>query len=108
MLYGCKALHVHTKHRNLTYNMLNSQQVLRWHIFIEEFQPQFHYIAGTKITLADALSRLPCSVGQRVVTGPHQPKLPNDSIKTSPIDDDMFDASAFSFLLDDQEMLKVF
>ena len=106
MLYGCKALHVHTDHRNLTYNTLNSQRVLRWRLFLEEYQPQFHYIKGTDNTIADALSRLPRSAGQRVA-GPSQPKSPSDSTKAS-LTDDYNAATAFSILCDDQDMLECF
>lgn len=99
---------MHIDHQNHTYTKLNLQQVLRWHLFIEEFQPQFQYIKGTKSTLTDALSRLPRSVGQIVATSPHQPKLLSDSIKSSPSDDDTFTASEFLILLNDQDILKCF
>jgi transposase InsO family protein len=105
MLYGCKALHVHTDHRNLTYNTINSQRVLRWRLFLEEYQPQFHYIKGTDNTVADALSRLPRSAGQRV-PGPCQPKSPKD-IQTSLTDTNDADTS-FSILCDDQDMMDCF
>ena len=33
MLFGCKELHIHTDHCNLTFNKLTSQRVIRWRLF---------------------------------------------------------------------------
>ena len=49
---------MYTDHKNLTFDDLKTQQVLRWHNKIEEYLPWLHYIEGEKDILADNLSRL--------------------------------------------------
>jgi hypothetical protein len=49
---------VHTDHENLTYKHFNSDCVMRWRLYIEEYSPDLCYIKGTKSVAADALSCL--------------------------------------------------
>jgi hypothetical protein len=57
ILLGQK-IKVHTDHENLTYKNFNSDQVMRWRLYIEEYSPELQYIKGTHNVVADALSRL--------------------------------------------------
>jgi RNase H-like domain found in reverse transcriptase len=50
---------VHTDHANLTYKHFNSDRVMRWRLFIEEYSPDLQYIKGENNVVASALSRLP-------------------------------------------------
>ena len=51
-------IHVFTDHKNLTFDDLKTQRVLRWHNKVKEFLPWLHYIKGPRNVLADNLSRL--------------------------------------------------
>ncbi len=51
-------IHVFMDHKNLTFDTLKMQPLLRWHTKIEEFSPMLRYIEGPRNILANNLSRL--------------------------------------------------
>jgi cleavage and polyadenylation specificity factor subunit 1 len=51
-------IRVYTNHENLTQVKFNSDRVMRWRLYIEEYSPDLQYIKGENNVVADALSRL--------------------------------------------------
>ena len=92
MLLGAD-IHIHTDHRNLTYNTLTTLCVLCWCLFIEEFHPTFHYIKGVDNVVADAISRLPM-------------KTVEEADRIQPDVDPDYNAEVFSIELDSEILLE--
>jgi RNase H-like domain found in reverse transcriptase len=59
MLYGCPNIHVFTDHQNNMFKHLQTQRVLQWRLFLDDYSIKFRYIKGNSNSLADALSCLP-------------------------------------------------
>src|SRR5688500_8606044 len=58
-----KQIRVYTNHENLTQKKFNSDRVMQWRLYIEEYSLDLQYIKGENNVVADALSRLdmgPC------------------------------------------------
>ena len=58
MLYSTQVT-IFTDHKNLTSRTINTQRVLRWRMFMEDFSPLFKYCPGKEDIIADYFSRLP-------------------------------------------------
>jgi hypothetical protein len=86
MLYGCYNIHVYTDHKNNTFQHIQTQRVMRWRLFLEDYGVRFHYIKGESNSLADALSRLPFN--ERQNTMETSVMVASDSFFLMMIDDD--------------------
>src|SRR5687768_15749206 len=51
-------IRVYTDHENLTQKEFNSNRVMRWRLYIEEYSPDLQYIKRENNVVTDALSRL--------------------------------------------------
>ncbi len=93
MLLGAE-LNVFTDHRNLTLTNFNTQRVLRWRCFIEEYSPNMFYLEGKLNVLADAFSRLPLFDSNEVIEGK------SSGLKSEPTPLDIYHADQDSDLYD--------
>ena len=93
MLLGAK-IFVYTDHKNLTFKNLNSARVLRWRLFLEDFDVTYAYVAGKENVLGDAFSRLP--------------RLDDVAITEGKTSVSSIEESLFSSLTDSKEMLECF
>ncbi len=93
MLLGAK-IFVYTDHKNLTFKNLNSARVLRWRLFLEDFDVTYAYVAGKENVLGDAFSRLP--------------RLDDVAITEGKMSVSSIEESLFSSLTDSKEMLECF
>ena len=58
---------VYTDHKNLTYNIFNTERVMCWRLILEEFGPELEYIKVENNVVADALSCLEMSDNQEIL-----------------------------------------
>ena len=58
ILYG-DVINVYMGHKNLTFNTLSAPRVMRWKMFLEQYDINLTHIAVKKNVLADCFSRLP-------------------------------------------------
>ena len=47
---------VYSDHKNLTYNFLNTERVMRWRLILDDLVPELKYIKGENNVVADTLS----------------------------------------------------
>ena len=57
ILHGAQ-IRIHTDHKNLLARDVKSQRLLRWHMLIDEYNPEIIYKPGPENIVADSLSRL--------------------------------------------------
>ena len=58
ILYG-GVISVYTEHKNLTFNTLSAPRVMRWKMFLEQYDINLAYVPVKTNVLADCFSRLP-------------------------------------------------
>jgi RNase H-like domain found in reverse transcriptase len=77
MLYGCPEIHIYTDHKNNTFTRFQTQCVLQWRLFLDDYNVHLQYIKGNSNLLADALSRLPFDERQNTYASPTSSSKPS-------------------------------
>ena len=95
MLYGCPDITVYTDHRNNTFSNIQTQRVMRWRLYLDDFGVKLSYVKGADNHMADMLSRLPSK---------RQDKLPLNIISN----DNTSQSQSFYSLLEDEDLVDCF
>ena len=87
-----------TDHKNLTFKTFSIQRILRWRLFIDQFDCTINCMEGKKNVLADCFLRLPLmkkpSVGDKELQGKGKP-IDFNSIKLPKDDEEILDGETF-------------
>ena len=100
MLLGAD-ITVYTDHKKLCFENLQTQRVLRWRLFLEEYGPKFEYIKGELNVIADTFSRM----GRKKDT---EPLVGKNNAPKSDIKDELSDDNFLTTLYDNQEFIDCF
>ena len=92
---------VFTDHKNLTFENLQTQRVIRWRNYVEEFGPKLEYIKGEKNVIADTLSRLSRKEDKDVSPIVGKNDAPSSDIKLDSLE-------SFYSVFDDLELAEYF
>ena len=91
-------LKIYTDHKNLTFKTFSVQRILRWHLFLDQFDCQLCYIPGKKSVLADCFLRLPQmekpAAGAKELKGLGRP-IDFSKIKVPEDDEEILDGETF-------------
>ena len=109
MLYGCQNITVYTDHKNNTFDKLQTQRVLRWRLFLDDYGVHFKYIKGESNSLADALSRLPFNEEQNHHhRSPRTTGIPSQSQDPTSQFNDTNKIHEYNSSIDDDDLIDLF
>ena len=58
---------VYTDHKNLTYKIFNTENVMRWHLILKDFGPELKYIKGENNVVSETLYCLELGDNQEIL-----------------------------------------
>jgi hypothetical protein len=98
-------LYVYTDHKNNSFNNLQTQHVLCWQLFLEDYAVKFHYIKGESNSLAATLSRLPFNERQNP---PDCHDHPSNLYDATGQTQNTQKLKSFTLLADDDDLIDLF
>ena len=111
ILHGA-VIFIYTDHKNLTFKTFSVQRVLRWRLYIDEFDVTIRYIEGKKNVLADCFSRLPLmaqpSVGDRELQGTKGTLIDFNDIEMQKDTEEILEGETFFAANENEKLIECF